>query len=805
MPRFEFVEGTSSKFWEIEVAGAVLTTRWGRIGSAGSTKQQTFASAAAAGAARDKLVGEKTRKGYREVGAAPAAPTPAAPTPAAPTPAAPTRAGAGAISPDALVLETLRTGGGRLGRVAIWEHAAVATGEQCFASSDGKTFHRRSSPGTSYVLEAIDGAFYSAGGPYAVSHDAGATWQRLKSPIQGNVLALHRAADGTWWMGGGDGEVFQSRHAARGWKAASFSLKGKVLGFAELGGALYVVGQGGGGAWDGRKFRAFKGFTKDQVVTRITETPSGALVVIGDGGIAFRSTDRGATWKRVRTGGTYDLEDCAWVAGALFVVGALGALLRSTDDGKTFTKLEGTAHRLWAIRSWGDGALLAGDGGELHRLASREDRYWAGATDRFAPPPPTVDRELAPRPAPPPAELDRRFAQLFREATEASQAASAPLRAARPPDPEPNLAQMIDEEPGDDASASEVYADWLQRQGDPRGELAAVQLQLAADPKHKAARAAEKALFKAHGERLLGKLAPIADLVHTTWRAGFIHAARVAHTYERSSMHDGELEELDVAQVVGWLLDEPSARFLRELTVGIVTYEDNSYGPIARLIGKRYLPALRSLFLGDFDSEETELSWSQLANVEPIYAAVPNLRRLKLRSGSMRLGRIVLPRLERFEVVTGGLDPKAARAIAGARWPSLRELSIQVGTERYGGTATLADLQPILDGAGLPRLRHLGLTNLEYSDAAIAAVADSKLLPQLEELDLSLGTLSDDGARVLYRYQNAFRHLRRIDVDANFLTGEGLELLRSSPLAVHAGDQRDDEGDPDNRYVAVGE
>jgi len=60
--------------------------------------------------------------------------------------------------------------------------------------------------------------------------------------------------------------------------------------------------------------------------------------------------------------------------------------------------------------------------------------------------------------------------------------------------------------------------------------------------------------------------------------------------------------------VLGLLLDEPSARFLRGLTVGIVTYEDNDYAGIACELGKRYLPQLRSLFLGDFHSEETELN-----------------------------------------------------------------------------------------------------------------------------------------------------------------------------------------------------
>jgi predicted DNA-binding WGR domain protein len=63
MRRFERVEGTSSKFWEVGVEGSALTTRWGRIGTAGQSKAKPFADAAAARKEHDKLVAEKVGKG----------------------------------------------------------------------------------------------------------------------------------------------------------------------------------------------------------------------------------------------------------------------------------------------------------------------------------------------------------------------------------------------------------------------------------------------------------------------------------------------------------------------------------------------------------------------------------------------------------------------------------------------------------------------------------------------------------------------------------------------------------------------
>lgn len=85
MRRFEFVEGNSSKFWEVAVDDSALTVRYGRIGTAGTTQTKSYASAAKAQAEHDKLVREKTGKGYTEVTVAAGASLPASAVKAAPT------------------------------------------------------------------------------------------------------------------------------------------------------------------------------------------------------------------------------------------------------------------------------------------------------------------------------------------------------------------------------------------------------------------------------------------------------------------------------------------------------------------------------------------------------------------------------------------------------------------------------------------------------------------------------------------------------------------------------------------------
>ena len=63
---FEFVEGSSSKFWEVSQSGNAMTTRWGRIGSAGQSKTKTFADEQAAADGMALLIEQKTDEGYEE-------------------------------------------------------------------------------------------------------------------------------------------------------------------------------------------------------------------------------------------------------------------------------------------------------------------------------------------------------------------------------------------------------------------------------------------------------------------------------------------------------------------------------------------------------------------------------------------------------------------------------------------------------------------------------------------------------------------------------------------------------------------
>jgi predicted DNA-binding WGR domain protein len=66
--RFEFVRGTSSKFWEISQSDSEVTVHFGRIGTKGQTQTKDLGSWDTAAERVRNLVHEKLREGYKEVG-----------------------------------------------------------------------------------------------------------------------------------------------------------------------------------------------------------------------------------------------------------------------------------------------------------------------------------------------------------------------------------------------------------------------------------------------------------------------------------------------------------------------------------------------------------------------------------------------------------------------------------------------------------------------------------------------------------------------------------------------------------------
>jgi uncharacterized protein (TIGR02996 family) len=341
----------------------------------------------------------------------------------------------------------------------------------------------------------------------------------------------------------------------------------------------------------------------------------------------------------------------------------------------------------------------------------------------------------------------------------------------------PALEKAIRDEPDDDGAYT-VYGDWLTEQGHPRGELATAQLTRNA--------AAAKKLLDKQTPALWGGLAGLKDMVtNVVWRGGFIERARVANVFERSKLHSGEKESVDVEKIVADLLSGPG-RFLRELTVGIADYEGNDYnGVIDAIVAQKSVPTLRSIFFGDFTSEETELNWSAIGDIGKLSKVLPKLARLKLRSGGMKWKTALdFPSMRDIIVYSGGFDDNAAKLLAAAKWPKLEKLDLMIGGKNYGGNAKVASLQPIFDAKAVPKLVNLGIKNFEFHKDLLKPLFASKVLRQLKILDLSMGTLGDSEADAFVAAKAQLAHLEELIVAENYFTAAGLKKLRGLDIKV---------------------
>ncbi|GHG72672.1 WGR domain-containing protein [Comamonas sp. JC664] len=365
----------------------------------------------------------------------------------------------------------------------------------------------------------------------------------------------------------------------------------------------------------------------------------------------------------------------------------------------------------------------------------------------------------------------------------------------------PELEAAILKDP-DNVDAYLVYADWLQSQGDPRGELIALQHAASQASGAEATELKKKAnaLIKKHQSLLYGELVDAVkeEELKAEWHLGFIRSARVGQKDYDS--------ERDIGELTQELLALPSARFIRGLTIGMASFDgENEYGDVISAIAKAGgSKTLQDLFIGDFEyPDDTEISWTHLTDVSSALKVLPNLRTLRLRGGELALGDIDLPELREFTVETGGLPLNAIKSIASAKWPKLEKLEIWFGSDNYGAEGGVEDIQPILDGQGLPNLKHLGLRNSEFTDALAQALPSAAVLPRLEKLDISMGTLTNEGAKALADNAAAFTHLKQLDVSENILEDEGQSLISKAIPHANVGNQR--EYEEDYRYAAVGE
>ncbi|MBB1243423.1 STM4015 family protein [Streptomyces durbertensis] len=297
----------------------------------------------------------------------------------------------------------------------------------------------------------------------------------------------------------------------------------------------------------------------------------------------------------------------------------------------------------------------------------------------------------------------------------------------------------------------------------------------------------------------------------------------------------GEARELPAAGTVAWRLaadpygDSSNEKFgdiwdrfldsvdpagVRAVVVGAwgEVCDDNSSVVVRRLVDARdRLTALRAVFVGDLEMEESEISWIEQSDVTPVLEAYPLLEEFGIRGGTgLRFPAVRHEGLRTLRFEAGGLPGEVVRGVVASGFPALERLELWLGVSQYGGDATVADLAPLLAGGRFPALRHLGLRNSEIQDEIAAAVASAPVVAQLDSLDLSMGTLTETGAAALLQGQ-PLTHLRRLDLSHHFLEEAVAERVRTAfgsagtEVDVSGHQTPHTWGDEEWRYVAVSE
>lgn len=357
------------------------------------------------------------------------------------------------------------------------------------------------------------------------------------------------------------------------------------------------------------------------------------------------------------------------------------------------------------------------------------------------------------------------------------------------------------------------YGVWQQRNGLARGELS-----MLFHPKPPSQEKL-KTLIGKHAKELVGLFAEekvnhrVADPKETQpleiaspyqaspiffdWYFGYIRSARLAVTYDNQQKWSDQ-------SILETYLNLESAKFTRYLTLGLMSYEgDNSYNDMLYTLSKtKKIPHLEGLFVGNFESDECEISWSHLGDAGPLTKSFPKLKTLILRGGDIELSCLEAPELRRLVMITGGLPKEALKGLKKPNCPKLEHLEIYVGTEDYGRTCEPKDFEFLENKENFKNLKYLGIKNAQNAKNIIKKIMHFDLLQQLETLDFSMGTLSDKEADLFLENKNLFKKLKLLDLSNNFFF-ESDKKFENFPCTVRLQTNKDTYYD--ELYVSIGE
>lgn len=193
------------------------------------------------------------------------------------------------------------------------------------------------------------------------------------------------------------------------------------------------------------------------------------------------------------------------------------------------------------------------------------------------------------------------------------------------------------------------------------------------------------------------------------------------------------------------------------------------------------LPNLNAIFFGDIIAEECEMAWIHLSNLAPLFSAYPGLTYFGARGGyGLRLEMLHHEQLQTLVIEDNELGPEVVEDVLAAHLPVLKHLELWLGDD---GGVQVDDLEPLFMGDLFPCLKYLGLRNSDFADDVAMTIANAPIIERLDELDLSLGQLSDGGAAALLESPAVMR-LAKLNLHHHYCSEDMVKQFEALGIAV---------------------
>jgi uncharacterized protein (TIGR02996 family) len=379
----------------------------------------------------------------------------------------------------------------------------------------------------------------------------------------------------------------------------------------------------------------------------------------------------------------------------------------------------------------------------------------------------------------------------------------------------------------DDDHPRLVFADWLEEQGDPRGEFIRVQCALAAaavdSPERQSLETLDRRMLAEVRPTVLARLKPLG-VGDVRFSRGFVEKALVQGNglVGRTSLLYQEAPALRGLMLRGWLRPQADAlgRVFQSPALACLTSLDasqNAFGTpgawaLARAPWLRQLVSLnlaQNRLAGQGIQElaaEGDARWATLILTEN-ELSVSDARALAQSSRVLELKTLMLDRnrlgddgaraiahakhlsaLETLSVADNELGVSGVRALAEALYLTrLQTLSLATSLLGQTGAALIAS------AAVFAKLKSLCLADCQIDAEAARALAVSPYLRQLTALDLSRNEIGN-GVRALAESSN-FAQVQELNLSSNNLNRRDVQALLADGVlpALTRLDLRDNE------------